>query len=68
MIRQTRSSRSTNARGTFTVSVPAADPQKVASRAHSSFRTSAKASAKVGCILWYQATCRKAPAAPFVTR
>jgi hypothetical protein len=31
--------------------------------AHSSVRTSASASAKVGRVLWYQATCRKAPAA-----
>ena len=40
--------------GTFTVSVPAGDPQKGCC-AHSSLRTSAKASEKVGCPLPYHA-------------
>src|SRR5918994_4938490 len=47
-------------RGTFTVSLCAYDPQKVAS-AHNSLRASAKASEKVGCLLWYQAARRKVP-------
>src|SRR5215218_3976084 len=51
------------ARGTFIVSVSAGEPQKVCSSAHSSFRTKASASAKVGCLLWYQAACLRAPAA-----
>ncbi|MDP9380475.1 MAG: hypothetical protein M3Q29_10075, partial [Chloroflexota bacterium] len=51
-------SRSTNTRGTFTVSVSAYDPQKVASRAHNSFLTSAKASEKVGRCFSYQAARR----------
>src|SRR5215207_750131 len=51
------------ARGTFIVSVSAGDPQKVCSSAHSSFRTKASASAKVGCLLWYQAACLRAPVA-----
>src|SRR5215216_5918021 len=48
--------------GTFTVSVSTDDPQKD-SCAHRSLRTKASASQKVGCLLWYQAARRKAPAA-----
>jgi hypothetical protein len=57
-----------NAREIFTVSVSAGDQRKISSCAHSSFRTNAKASAKVGWLLWYQATCRRVPAACVIWR
>src|SRR5215207_4024304 len=50
-----------NSRGTFTASLPAVDPQKVASGAHNSLRTTARASEKVGCLLSYQAALRTMP-------
>src|SRR5215213_496740 len=53
--------------GTFTVSVSAGDPRKVSSF-HNSLRTKASASAKVGWLLWYQATCLKVPAACLIRR
>ena len=49
------------------MSIAEGDPQKVAC-AHNSLRTSAKASAKVGSRLWYQAARRTTPTARLIWR